>query len=517
MSLMKSNSQSASLSLRDKIAQLMFVRIGSNLPPVRTVEQDEERIARLLDDCPVGGLLLFNGGPDTKHVLERLQQRSQTPLLVASDIERGVGQQVKGYTLFPHAMAFGKISEAEGNAAVIEFARVLAHEARDVGIHITFGPVADVSTNPQNPIIATRAFSDDVERASQLVATFVDAVESRGLLTTAKHFPGHGDTALDSHATLPAVTHSRERLAACELPPFQAAIDSGCSLIMTAHVAYPALDPSGTPATLSSAILQNLLRDEMAFDGVVCSDSLLMAGVRDWFEMEGELARATLMAGVDLLLDVNDPVVVADYLCKCVANGSLDEARIDEALRRVLRLKAPHNNILPDKPSLESAERIAQRAVQLFANGDNSPLPLDANQSLGVILLKPFESHLDPPEQPLAAALRERFKDVMYAQLGPSSDAAAYEAAEELVGNASQLLVAVIVRPAAWHKFGLLPNQAEMAHKLLNRRGGVLASLGVPYVLDDFPEAAARICTYSDVPVSQRALAEFLLGQPTSC
>src|SRR5688572_31589215 len=126
----------STLSLREKIAQLVFVRIGSNLPPIRIVEQDEERVARLLDECPVGGLLLFNGGPDTKEVLERLQNRSQTPLLVASDIERGVGQQVKGYTLFPHAMAFGKMSPADGDAAVVDFARVVAAEAREVGIHI---------------------------------------------------------------------------------------------------------------------------------------------------------------------------------------------------------------------------------------------------------------------------------------------------------------------------------------------------------------------------------------------
>src|SRR3954465_7094832 len=146
-----------SLSLRQKIAQLIFVRIGSNMPPVRTVEQDQQRVEKLLDDCPFGGLLFFNGGEDTRQALDRLQQRAAIPLLVASDIERGVGQQVKGLTLFPHAMAFDKLG-ADGVEAVEEFARVLAAEAQDVGIHIAFGPVADVSTNPANPIINTRAF-----------------------------------------------------------------------------------------------------------------------------------------------------------------------------------------------------------------------------------------------------------------------------------------------------------------------------------------------------------------------
>lgn len=504
--------QSALPLLREKIAQLVFVRIGSNLPPVRTVEQDEERITRILDDCPVGGLLLFNGGPDTKQVLERLQRRSPTPLLVASDIERGVGQQVKGYTLFPHAMAFSKMSPTDGDTAIVEFARVLAHEARDVGIHITFGPVADVSTNPRNPIIATRAFSDDVERASQLVATFVEAVQSRGLLATAKHFPGHGDTALDSHATLPTVTHTRERLAACELAPFRAAIKAECKLIMTAHVSYPALDPTGLPATLSPAILTSLLRGELGFQGVICTDSLLMAGVRERFNSEGEIAHAALAAGVDVLLDVDDPVAVVEHVCKCVTDGSLDEARINDAVGRVAKLKLQHHDVAAETVALDCAEKIARRAIRWIGQPSRSQWALRRDQPLGAILLKPFETHLDPPEQPLAAALRERFASVKYTQLGPTADAAAFQVAEDLVRGCPQLLVAVVVRPAAWHRFGLLPDQMAFAHRLLREhKGAVLASLGVPQVLEDFPEASARICTFSDVPVSQRALAEFLV------
>ena len=144
-------------------------------------------------ECPVGGLLLFNGGLETKESLARLQVISKVPLLVGSDVERGVGQQVKGYTLFPHLMAFGKLPERDAVAAVDRFARTIAYEARDVGIHIAFAPVADVNTNPRNPIIATRAFSEDPEQVAQLVAYFVDVIQSSGVIATAKHFPGHGD------------------------------------------------------------------------------------------------------------------------------------------------------------------------------------------------------------------------------------------------------------------------------------------------------------------------------------
>ena len=183
-------------ALRDKLAQLIFVRIGSNMKPARTVEQDEHRIAKLLDACPIGGLLLFNGGPNTKESLERLQEASKIPLLVASDIERGVGQQVKGCTLFPHAMAFEKLPR-DAIARGRRICRGQRREARDVGIHISFSPVADVNTNPQNPIIATRAFSENADRAADLAAAYVSAAEAAGLRTDGqalsrprRHAPG---------------------------------------------------------------------------------------------------------------------------------------------------------------------------------------------------------------------------------------------------------------------------------------------------------------------------------------
>lgn len=510
------------LSLREKIAQLIFVRIGSNLPPVRRVEEDEDRLANLLKECPIGGLLLFNGGPATKASLDRLQSISKTPLLVASDIERGVGQQVKGYTLFPHAMAFEKLG-SDAAATVGEYARALAAEARDAGIHITFGPVADVNTNPKNPIIATRAYSETPTRAAELTAAYVKAAEAAGLLTAAKHFPGHGDTHQDSHDSLPNVPRSRVELAACELVPFQAAIDAGCSLVMTAHVAFPAIDTSGVPATLSSVLLKDLLRNDMGFRGVVCSDSLLMAGVRDRFENEEEMALATLTAGVDLLLDLREPAKVVDFLGDCVQNGRLDGQRVEEAFDRVWAIKQKAfsraaTEIEPDQAGVRRsipllAEQVARDAIEVFSPSGQPALPFDSDLPLAAVLLKPFETAIDPPEQPLAAALRERFDDVQYLQIGPNADETTYQAARKLAAGAEQLILAMIVRPAAWHAFGLRDEQSEFVHRITRERNDVvLASLGVPYALQDYPDAAIRICTYSDVPASQQALADFLLG-----
>jgi beta-glucosidase-like glycosyl hydrolase len=419
---------------------------------------------------------------------------------------------VAGYTLFPHAMAFGKLPESEGNAAIGAFAEILAREASEVGIQITFGPVADVNTNPRNPIIATRAFGEDPQRVAELVAAYVKVVQSAGLLATAKHFPGHGHTDEDSHETLPSVGRSLGELEACEFMPFQAAIDARCALIMTAHVAYSAVDSSETPATLSPAILQKLLRDEMGFAGAVCSDSLLMAGVRERFETEGQMALAVLQAGVDLLLDVEDAAAVVDYLCQCVFDDRLAEARVDQALSRLWALKQfASQQVSWQEFGRINTERVARGAITITQAASSTALPLKPDEPLVAILLKPFEIPLDPPEQPLGAALRERFRDVRYRQLGPNADPAAFEAARQLAQGARQLLIAVIVRPAAWHAFGLQPEQSEFVGQLVRSRPVVLASLGVPYVLDDYPEAAVRICGYSDVPVSQQALAQFLV------
>lgn len=504
-------------SLREKLARLLMIRIGSNLPPIRRVHEDEARVAQVLAECPVGGLLVFNGSwPETRDALARLQGLSRERLLVASDIERGAGQQVAGLTLFPHQRAFVDLPDAKESVA--EFCRATAAEAHAAGIDVTFGPVADVNSDPQNPIIATRAFGDDPARASDLVAAYVQAAEGAGLVTCAKHFPGHGDTHQDSHDAAPRVGVSAELVRARELAPFRAAIDAGVSMVMTAHVEYPALDPTGAPATLSKPILVDLLRGELGFTGVVCSDSLLMAGVRQRFGSEGELCLAALEAGVDLLLDVADPVGVVAALEQTVAEGRLSERRIDEALGRVGALvrRAAALGPAPDVTSAslaageELALSLAAGAVRLVSGAER--LPLD-RQLLSCLLLKPHHRPTDPPEQPLASALRDRFSEVRYFETGPDFDP---RLADDLLAGApagAPVLVAMIVKPAAWHAFGLSAEQDALVRRLISERPVALACLGVEGALDRYPDAIVKVVTHSDVPASQRALARLLAGE----
>lgn len=508
--------------LRERLAQLLMVRIGSNLPPILRVHEDEGRVVQLLGDCPVGGLLLFNGTwPETRETLQRLQSQCQHRLLVASDIERGAGQQVAGLTLFPHQRAFVDLDESVigADAAIGEFCRTTASEAHAAGIDVTFGPVADVNSDPRNPIIATRAFGADPQRAAELAAVYVRACEAAGLITTAKHFPGHGDTHQDSHDASPRVEASLDELRQRELVPFQAAIDAGVSLLMTAHVAYPALDPSGLPATLSRPILVDLLRGEMGFEGVVCSDSLLMAGVRNRFETEGEMCLAALNAGVDLLLDVADPKSVVEALVQAAVDGRLTIERVNEAFDRVWRIKeraASRMLIhLPTPESLAAGEatslRIADAATRVVSAAPGA-LPLDRTKSVTCLMLKPHHRPTDPPEQPLAAALRERFAAVRYFETGP--EIASSLACDVLAGcpEGSPIVVAMIVKPAAWHAFGMSEEQDRLIRVLMADRPVVLACLGVENALDDYPTAAARMVAHSDVPTSQRAVAERLVS-----
>ncbi len=515
----------AELSLREKAAQLVFPRLGSNMPPPTTVAEDLERFQNdVLDRCPVGGLVLFNGRlPDSRSALSDLQRRSRVPLLVSTDMERGVGQQIRGATTFPHAMAFS----IAGTSSLERAARVQAREALACGLHVTFAPDADVNRDPRNPIIATRAFSGDPVRAADLVRAYVSGCRAEGLLTTAKHFPGHGNTHQDSHEEIPVVRSGREELLENDLLPFMAAIDEGVDLVMTAHVLYPALDPDH-PATLSPAILRDLLRGELGFRGAVITDSLLMGAIRSSHHDVGHQAAALVKAGVDVLLDVPDPVRAAHGIEEAVENGMLEERLVDEAVDRVLALKQrfegrfgegvfrdPSRAVPLAEVGSDANETlardVARASIETIDRRENAlPIPHDAGNRLLGVMIKPHRSRFDPDEEPFAAELRDVFPGSVFRQIGPEANHDAYEELRELTARAEYIVVAMVIKPAAWHSFGLRPEQASFVSDTVARYKTVVVSLGSPYVLDKYERADARICTYSDVDVSQRAAVHHL-------
>ena len=310
----------------------------------------------------VGGFIIFGGNAESvRRLTADLLRRAERSLLLASDLERGAGQQVEGLTEFPPPLALA----AMGDPGVARWAgAVTAQEARAVGINWVFAPVADLDVLPANPIVQTRAFGHDPHRVATLVRNWIEGCQGAGALACAKHYPGHGRTAADSHISLPTVYASPETLTAADMVPFAVAADCGVAAMMTAHVAYPALDPSGVPATLSRTIMDGL-RHALGFDGLVVTDALIMDGALVG-RRESDAAVEALQSGVDLLLYPKDPRRVRDALVSALAVGALPRGRIEEALRRYERAVAAAMRSTPPvrRGPFDSAGALADALLQ---------------------------------------------------------------------------------------------------------------------------------------------------------
>jgi beta-glucosidase-like glycosyl hydrolase len=282
----------------------------------------------------VGGFIFFGGPQDEVRVLTKeLRQRSRTPLLFGADLERGAGQQFAGASGLPPLAAIASLGE---ETTVRRAAKLTAREARTIGINWDYAPVCDLDVEPDNPIVGTRALGSDPREVAKLATAWIEACQLEGVLACAKHFPGHGRTRGDSHVELPQVDADRQTLLEQDVLPFKAAIAAGVASIMTAHVAYPALDPSGAPATLSRDILRYFLRERLGYDALVVTDALIMEGVLAG-QGEGEAAVRALDAGCDLLLYPSDVEAVARTIEQAVAEHRLDEPQLYRAMRRRLK------------------------------------------------------------------------------------------------------------------------------------------------------------------------------------
>jgi beta-N-acetylhexosaminidase len=520
------------LTLREKVAQLIFIPFHGAAPNTRS--HDYRQFMKLVRETRVGGMVLvnWNNGRLTQKAhpyalaafLNRMQRLSRVPLLVAGDFERGASMRVDGTTVFPQAMAFG----AAGDLAFARFeGQVTAREARAFGVHWLFFPVADVNNNPDNPIINIRSYGEDPKQVSALAAAFIEGTRADPkyrVLTTAKHFPGHGDTAVDTHLNMAVINATRERLESVELAPFRSAIQAGVDAIMTAHIAVPAVAPPNVPATLSREILTGLLRDEMGFKGIVVTDALEMGGIAQGHS-SGEAAVLAIEAGADALVMPPDPEAAVKAILAAVQSGRLTRVRIDESVARLLAakervgldrratvdLEAIGDQI--DAPEdRERADEIARRAVTLVKNQGNL-LPLRAPAKTCFLTLA--ESRYSNEGFEFAQEVRRREKSATVIQLDASLAAASLDAAVQNTAACESVAVAAFASVAAYRGETVLGGDFPRMLDALVSTGKPVALIvmGNPYLARRFPNAAAFLLTYSTVPPSETAAVQALFGE----
>lgn len=473
------------LSLEEKCAQMVVADYRFDLP-------DPERIVALVK-LGIGGVCFFHGSIfEVTPLVNSLQNLAKLPLLMASDFEDGAGEQVRGATRLPSAMAVG----ATGSEELAELkGRVTAREAVALGVPWVLAPVVDLQCDSRNPIINIRAFGEHPEEVARLARAFARGVRAEKGLTCAKHFPGHGDVHADSHLELPVVEASAARLRSRELVPYVRVRDEVDS-VMTAHLSVPAFDPD-RPASLSRIVTEDLLRKEVGFDGLVCTDALMMGGVTRTVP-EPEALVLAAEAGADILLIPVEPGAAPGILAKAVRSGRIPERRIDEAVERVLALKeraglfesrhADPNRIeetVGNEEHRESARRIAEAAVAKVRD-DRNVLPLRGRVRLervdeeGVAFRTELARHVELVEE----------------------------------GAGSGCVIPLFFRPMAFSgRTEVEEATAGRVREILrNRPQAVIVSFGSPYLLRNFPEAAAWVCAFSDDEASQVAAARALAG-----
>ena len=546
------------MSLEEKVGQLFMIWTRAEFlnADSSTYQQLRDNMAKyhvgsFAMTVPYDPPFLYKSGPyEAAELLNRLQTDSKLPLLIAADFELGVSNRLRGTTGFPNAMTIGASGQTK-NAE--DFGRITAEEARAIGVHWNFFPVADVNSNPDNPIINTRSFGGDPQQVSDFVAAYIRGAHSAGMLVTAKHFPGHGDTATDSHLGTAQVTGNRARLDAVELPPFRKAIESGVDAIMIAHVTVPALDPNpNAVASVSPAIVTGLLKQQLHFQGLVITDALDMGALTRLYAANlGQEAVDAFKAGNDVLLIPPDLDVAYRGVLEAVRRGEISEARLDESVLKILKTKASlglHKARLVDISALDKTvgtpehiadgQQIADAGVTLVRQnhavlplkkmGTNSGgLPYQAGVEVRnrlVVVIFSDDVRLDAGRV-LERQIKSRAADANVIYTDPDLAAAMAPNIFSAVQQAEKVVVAVYAAPVAGkvvqtngsarNSVALPGPSADLLHRILTSAGQktVVLAVGNPYLARDFPEVQNYVCTFSAAPVSEVSAVKALFGE----
>lgn len=538
------------MSIDEKIGQLISIAVNATF-----LNQDSDAfraVKRQVEENQVGGIILFRGPVYESVVLmNRMQQLARYPLLISADLEAGAGMRFDDTINFPWNMAVA----ATGNP---EYARrqgeVTAREARALGVHQIFAPVVDVNNNAANPVINVRSYGEDPAEVARFSAAFTQGAQKGGVIATAKHFPGHGDTAIDSHRGLPEINVNRERLNSVELVPFRAAIEAGVGSIMVAHVGLPQIDPTSVkplsrdrktqpidtnedseiiaesasvPATVSP-VIGSLLRNDLKFGGLIVTDAMSMSGLTIYFNQDEAAVRA-LEAGADMLLKPADNDAAVRGVREAVRSGRLTEKRIEESARKLLAAKYDLglvkqrftpideiDRIVASREANALAREIAEHAITLVRNDQGVP-PLSKKPDARIFNLAITNGDdrlwiANPFSGAMARAGRKIETIVLDER---SSDAEVQKALEE--AKKADVVIASLygrVRSGQVRSVGLPgPGPRALSTLIANRAPIIGISFGNPYLLQSFPELRTYLVAYGDMPSLQQAAARAVLGE----
>ncbi len=529
----------------EKVGQL--IHVGVNAKFANQESAFFEDIKRQVVENKIGGIIFFVGPVyETVHLTNRMQAAAKTPLLISLDAETGVGMRFLEADNFPWAMAVAATGESE-------FARkmgvITGREARATGFQHVFAPVLDVNNNAANPVINVRSFGEDPETVATFGVAFAEGIQSQRVIATAKHFPGHGDTNVDSHRGLPSVDISRERLNSLELIPFMRAIDAGIGSIMVAHMALPQIDteevkPLKTfiqgdaeqgaelvmqsmkvPASVSAKVQTGILRNELGFKGLIVSDAMSMTGLTIYFTQEEAGVRA-ILAGTDILVKPADVGAMIRGLKAAVATGRLPMSRLDDAVTRQIAWKNElglfKNKITPldridrvvsSNETGALADEIGTKAITLVRN-EAGMLPLNRDAKVAVLgISNGFDGSATISS--FVGGLRNGGLKFTPAYLQENSMQPQIDAARKAVDEADVVVVGLYgrVRTGAKNSVGIPENGAAIVREALSSGKSVIGiSFGNPYILSSFPELKTYLVAYGDMPSLQRAAARAILG-----
>lgn len=542
----QADKQIKKMSLDERVGQL--VHIGINAKFLNQESPEYKELLRQVVENKIGGITVFVGGVyETVHLVNRMQQSAKIPLLISADFETGVGMRFEETVNFPWNMAIA----ATGNP---EFARrageMAAREARALGVQWVFAPVADVNNNADNPVINVRSYGENPQDVGRFAAAFTQGLQSQNILATAKHFPGHGDTAIDSHRGLPIINLPKSRFDAIELAPFKIQVEAGVGSIMIAHISLPQIDAeeikplkqsvkavyaeaeiksetATIPSTLSGKVVTDILRKEMNFDGLITTDAMDMSGLTIYFNQDEAAVRAVL-AGSDVILKPANTDAAIRGIKEAVQSGRISEARLDESVRRVLAYKY---QLGLDKPKITPLEEIdsivsgaqtrllsgeiAESAMTLVKN-DGKNLPIAKNKKTVVLCITNGEDRFSVGNT-FTNTLRSLGVTAVE-RIVIDERATQKEIAEaiERVKNAETVVAGLFgrVRSGAKNSIGLTETGTQVLKAVLqNNPNTINFSFGNPYVLRGFPEMKTYAVAYGDMASLQRAAARAVAGE----